>query len=250
MNLGTQSLEALNRLIQARKVAGYTRNERLQEWIILGYIRFDSCGNTLHMFGENIPAVMFPRIPPVLTVEEFSNFINATTQGNYDGYTASYNRTIPQHTDTCPECGQGWNIDNFFDSVDTVVRNDEDLSLPPKHVYRHKNCHQLFLENKEYAQFVKMFEEAGFKITYMSAIPNQYRNDPQSAPWFMVPTVQGPLFRIGWRSHVIHLKIYDETINFLSLFPDEDVTKGEQFIHAWGEEKCVEYLKRIKAALT
>jgi len=37
-------------------------------------------------------------------------------------------------------------------------------------------------------------------------------------------------------------------IAFERLFAGEGVTVGRALVHAWGEEKCVEYLKRLREA--
>ncbi|MDD5290290.1 MAG: hypothetical protein PHT40_03805 [Patescibacteria group bacterium] len=126
--------------------------------------------------------------------------------------------------------------------------------------YYHGTCNRDHLRREEERQFREIFEKAGFKITQMNALSNEYCSCDHCAPWFTVGTGFG-LIKIGWRKRVIKIdwnamaatlkacnKLPKKSI--ISLFQNEDVTKGENFIHAWGWEKAEEYLSRIHAFLS
>lgn len=80
---------------------------------------------------------------------------------------------------------------------------------------------------------------------YVEQIPNGYDGDP-IFPWFIVTTKCGRI-KIGWRKRVILINWDDTDIKESAdkLFPDEDVTKFDKTIHAWGYEKAEEYLDKL-----
>lgn len=79
-------------------------------------------------------------------------------------------------------------------------------------------------------------------------IPNGYSNGYYTVnrPWLKVSTYKGTVI-IGWRKRVISIDWSQSNVKERAneLFPDEDVTKDERLIHAWGYEKATEYLKKI-----
>jgi len=86
------------------------------------------------------------------------------------------------------------------------------------------------------------------RAIYVEEIPNGYCGDYccKHLPWFIVTTTKGR-FRIGWRKRVIHIEWTDTTIkeDAKTLFPDEDVTRFDKVIHAWGTEKAQEYINKL-----
>jgi hypothetical protein len=112
-------------------------------------------------------------------------------------------------------------------------------------------------ENKKY--YAGLFEKAGITAIYMQELPNGYCPEEGkwcclTQPWFKVTTPFGHI-KIGWRKSVINLDWSESDIkkSGADLFPNEDVTKGgqysddnTQFIHCWGPEKAIEYLKKLK----
>lgn len=81
---------------------------------------------------------------------------------------------------------------------------------------------------------------------FVQEIPNEYWNEDVHNPWLIVTTKKGHI-KIGWRKRVIVIDWSASIIEAESdtLFPDEDVTKGEKYIHAWGYEKAQEYIDKI-----
>lgn len=119
----------------------------------------------------------------------------------------------------------------------------------------HHACNRAHLHQEEERQFKGIFEKAGFKDIRMVSLPNEYCPCDHCAPWFNVNTEFGTI-KIGWRKRVINIdwSAATETLkacgqlpkkSILSLFKDEDVTKGNTYIHAWGWEKAQDYLGRI-----
>jgi len=80
---------------------------------------------------------------------------------------------------------------------------------------------------------------------FVEEIPNGYCSAwcCKHLPWFVVTTKLGRI-KIGWRKRVINIDWTDSVIkkSAKDLFKEEDVTKGEKFIHAWSLEKAKEYI--------
>jgi|GEM_PF-2040202 len=99
-------------------------------------------------------------------------------------------------------------------------------------------------------RFMGMFLDAGLGPIFMEELPNGYC--PNSCclhrPWFKVMTRLGHI-EIGDRKRVTSIDWKDTLIekSGRELFPDENVTKLETGIHAWTDEKVVEYLKVLAA---
>ena len=112
--------------------------------------------------------------------------------------------------------------------------------------YYHGICNRRHLHQKEQLQFMDIFKKVGFKNITLTALPNEYCPCDHCAPWFNVKTEYG-IIKIGWRKRVINIdwsQVRTRT-KILSLFPKEDVTKGNTYIHAWGWDKAQDYLNRI-----
>ena len=98
---------------------------------------------------------------------------------------------------------------------------------------------------KEREEIINCFQG---RIIFVEEIPNGYSNSGYSKmfPWFKVTTKYGHI-KIGWRKRVIEIDWSESALAATSkeLFSDEDVTKGDQYIHAWGYEKAKEYLNKL-----
>lgn len=99
----------------------------------------------------------------------------------------------------------------------------------------------------ERAQIVGLFPAP----IYVEEIPNGYCADwcCKHLPWFIVTTTVGRI-KIGWRKRVIEIDWSQTTgtKTAAELFADEDVTKDERMIHAWGEDKARAYVAAIVAS--
>lgn len=97
------------------------------------------------------------------------------------------------------------------------------------------------------------FELAGIPITKMYRLENAYWPDhPDYAerralnPWWLVMTPYGPI-KIGYRKRVISINWEDTPTRVI--VTEDNVTKEETLVHAWGTMKCLEYLIALSNAL-
>lgn len=113
--------------------------------------------------------------------------------------------------------------------------------------FYHLECNRIERAVSEQKYFSNIFEKAGFTTFFLTAILNEYCSCEKCGPWFNIDTPYGK-FKIGWRKRVINIEF--EGLNLSDLFKEEDVTKGKDHIHAWGKEKAIEYLKKIRELLS
>jgi hypothetical protein len=117
--------------------------------------------------------------------------------------------------------------------------------------YYHSECNRKHMEEKQEREFREIFAKAGFTEIQMISLPNEYCPCEHCPPWFDVTTELGT-FKIGWRKRVVCIN-WNNTVPATEgyqcltykLFEDEDVTKGEGYIHAWGYDKATDYLARL-----
>jgi hypothetical protein len=129
---------------------------------------------------------------------------------------------------------------NMYPIGDQIVKSlmEETYNLDPKNKIKGQ---------EERNEILSVF---GDRAIYVEEIPNGYCPDYccKHLPWFIVTTNKGRI-KIGWRKRVISIdwedSIIDETGE--SLFPDEDVTKYNKNIHAWGIVKAKEYIDKLLA---
>jgi hypothetical protein len=93
----------------------------------------------------------------------------------------------------------------------------------------------------ERAEILKLFPQPIF----VEEIPNGYCSSwcCRQKPWFIVTTAKGRI-KIGWRKSVINIDWSDSAITqgADTLFPSENVTKGDKYIHAWGYDQAEKYM--------
>jgi hypothetical protein len=92
-----------------------------------------------------------------------------------------------------------------------------------------------------------LFQLANIEVLGMWELMNQYW--PRSYhelvienPWWLVKTKAG-LIEIGNRKRV--MSISWEDTNIRKVLTSDDTTKSETYIHAWTDEKALEYLKTL-----
>lgn len=128
--MSIKSLEGLNRLVDERRVAGYERKERLNEWFILGRYYLDACGNCLSASSkEKTPKELLPNIPDVMGPSNFWDFVKVNIEGEENQrFSWSYDGgRIPLPILRCGFCGKCWSIDDCHDT--TVKHKTEVLPL-------------------------------------------------------------------------------------------------------------------------
>lgn len=118
--------------------------------------------------------------------------------------------------------------------------------------YRHPQCQRQLIAKRDKEAFFQAFGKAGYTGVNFEEIPNEYNEywegNEDCPPWYIVSTKQGN-FKVGWRKRVIHLQWAGDgvgpTRDVNDLFEGEAVTLSGNYIHAWGYEKMVDYLKLL-----
>lgn len=95
---------------------------------------------------------------------------------------------------------------------------------------------------------VSLLKLAGFKVNVNAFIYDQFyklynqydrlRHDP----WFIIQTNIGPII-MGYRKHVFNIDWRFTSIR--GEVTQDDVTKDSYFVHAWTEQKTLEYLTNL-----
>ncbi len=95
-----------------------------------------------------------------------------------------------------------------------------------------------------------------FKINkpiFVEEIPNGYCSSYccKHLPWFVITTSIGR-FEIGWRKRVLSIDWSKTIVKELgiNIFPNEKVTVGTDYIHAWSLEDAERYIANIFTAAT
>ena len=224
-------IPGLTGLAKERTEAGYKRKERMSEWILIGLYYLDTCGN-FSLIIENTPRShrRYFKIEDVMTHDE----LMAT---GIKMWSSTPGGGIPPINQNCDRCGDGWDMRNI---EDFHYRHRQDSP------YRHESCHKLAAIEGEQEFFKKVLERSELPYDSMKAIPNQYHSGIYDTPWFIVATKWGPI-KIGWRKRVISISWAGSQINHNGdiTFKEEKVTTDRTLVHAWGEDKAVEYLRTL-----
>lgn len=131
-----QTLDGFNKLLNARRQAGYSKGEKLDEFIVLGLWRLDSCGNALkanEAGGSSTPKKAFASIgmeaPLVIRCPDFLEFLkeNFPKDSNEASMPFSYEKALPDARLVCSECGKPWTIANCDDVI--IRGSQEDINL-------------------------------------------------------------------------------------------------------------------------
>lgn len=93
-----------------------------------------------------------------------------------------------------------------------------------------------------------LFHVAGYTVQHLWELPNPYWPksddfDSVRTPWWLVMTQWGPI-RVGRRKRV--LAIHWEASSIRGDVTLDEVTKGDDHVHAWSIEKAVEYLVALR----
>jgi len=114
--------------------------------------------------------------------------------------------------------------------------------------YWHKSCHNEYVAEITDTKVRELF--VGFENVRLMRIPNEYHNDIDALPWYLVATDVGN-FKIGWRNRVINIEYTTIPLDFNRLFDSTklSVTVGSNYIHAWSYEQAKEFLTTIRTTL-
>lgn len=104
--------------------------------------------------------------------------------------------------------------------------------------------------NEEQAR--ALFVLAGIPVTRLHRLENKYWPDNahyadvrRNSPWWLAVTPFGPI-QIGWRKRVISINWEDTPAR--QVVTADDVTKGDDHVHAWSYAKALEYLTTLRGA--
>lgn len=131
---------------------------------------------------------------------------------------------------------------------DYVVQEGDEASVHSQFFF-HSACHTSMMAARREAEFRLMFRLAGFDYITLDAVPNRYGEAEYGGPWFEVSTSVGKIL-IGWRRRVINIDWSATGQRLLHLFDDVEDTKDHTYIHAWRSEQVIDYLRRIREALS
>lgn len=97
-------------------------------------------------------------------------------------------------------------------------------------------------------KFKALFLLAGIEVTSCHEIankywPKSYTQVREENPWALMMTDFGPVV-IGWRKRVISIDWTDTNIR--CDVTQDDVTKTDSLVHAWGYIKALEYLTSLR----
>lgn len=259
-------LQALRALAKERAEAGYKRKERLEEFILLGRFWADTCGNfaptTFDLDGKPLAESIIRSLPKVLTKEELFRILPGLH------VTTTFKRALPDEGAVCEHCGHGWTLDNCHDNVFKWDPSELDEAHG---TFVHNLCDKIVLDARALKHLAAIAERSGWSLATLIPIPNGYMRE--GSPWVKMLTPWGNI-TFGWRRSVINIDWSDVVerriattrchlnkdtwkardacraeLNGKKLF-DDNVTKSETIIHAWGEDKAVEYLSKLREVIT
>lgn len=131
-----------------------------------------------------------------------------------------------------------------FDATDFLQKLREQISM----AWAKENEHADRVNHSD--GLAGLFAKAGFDYIHVEAIDNEYCKESccYKFPWAIVTTKKGRI-KLGWRKRVINLDWSESDIKTKAevLFKEEGSTRGDQYIHCWGEDKAIEYLKKLNS---
>ncbi len=250
----TRDLQGLRRLAKDR-AAAYQNGWRLSEFVVHGRLFLDAIGNVRDCKFEwdSRPFEGFAEsLKPVVPLEHLQALGRLTTS-------VFFTQTIPTPEAVCPECGYGWSIKDWFDSVRHTNPDSNETT------YSHSLCATLARDRRHLKFYADCAAEAGLGDMILSPTPSEYY--AEDAPWVVMRTPKGNI-KFGWRKRVINIdwshvvehlcapykSFFSEEAQTMKraigkqldghvLFAKEDVTIDSTHVHAWGKDKLVEYLE-------
>lgn len=204
----------------------------LREWILLAALYLARDG-AMSRLSPGYPNSSHPKLGNVCPVDALSEVYSDITISLIVG-----DPGIPAEHEKCHGCGRTWTGHASIVDFEHVRSGDDWILM-------HGRCAVIRHRNEERAYFAALLADAGISAP-MAEIENQYWRT-SAVPWFRVALPECDL-TIGWRKRVISIELDCAGIDVGGLFPDQ-VTKSPTGIHAWGRDKAVEYLTRIREEL-
>lgn len=281
-----KTLEGFNGLVRERHRAGYKRKERLRQWFLFdGAVVLDTCGNAGRGVRTPIQGAVFREEDFRAMADCLSDdvkgldFMHYSFGGDYasfpraglvcpccgvawgvDNFLDTYCTRELDYVKDVLECA-GMTMGEFEEKLsspeqavttqlrrgskdlfdnDVVIVADDQVSISRWSFY-HPECLRLKVTCEERDKFDECLEKAGFKLRLFTPVKNEYWSYPDQSMWFQVRTEVGE-FKAGWRKRVISVE-FDEKLGVLT---DDDVTKNNGLVHAWGYDKFTEYMGELR----
>lgn len=232
------SLSDLNEMLRNRRIFLKAHNgERLYEFMLFGCFQLDQFGQIW-----SVEKTAKGKLKSTGDVEDYETF----KRNNSKGFTlTSGGYAIPEANSVCPCCGKTLTIDDIKDNPCVYVNEK----------FYHDSCWRNYRRLTEVDKFTRLMMDSIYKSTDydFELLPNGYCSQDccSHIPWFLFHTIDGDII-MGWRKRVISIEWQEnyKTFNLNELFNSEDVTKwekdGKRGIHAWGDEKALEYLLKVR----
>lgn len=129
----------------------------------------------------------------------------------------------------------------------SIIARHGDVLLKDIWLYAVSHDPQKIESRKNYREFLLGLFPPG-QAPYAEEIQNEYCGDPccWDRPWLVVTGPRGRI-KVGPRKRVYNIDWSDSTVgqSARELFPAEDVTMGDNYIHAWGDADFARYLATI-----
>lgn len=230
-------LSDLNEMLQNRLIfREIHKGERLNEYMLFGCFLLDQFGQIM-----SIEKTVKSKLITNGDVEKYETFCKHNSEG-FTLTTGGY--AIPKEDSACPCCGKTFTIDD--------IKNNPCVYINGK--FYHDSCWRNYRKLTEVDKFTRRMMSLLYKDTdyQFELLTNGYCNQDccSHIPWFLFHTIDGDII-MGWRKRVISIEWQENYKHFdmNKLFGEEDVTKwekrGKRGIHAWGNDKAYEYLKKV-----
>lgn len=231
------SLSDLNEMLLNRRIFRKVHeSERLNEFMLFGCFWLDQFGQIM-----SIEKTAKGKLKTNRDVEDYETFCRHNSEG-FSLISGGY--AIPTAGSVCPCCGKTFTIED--------IKNNPCVYVDGK--FYHDSCWRNYRKLTEVDKFTRrmmsvLYKDADYQF---ELLPNGYCDQDccSHIPWFLFHTIDGDI-RMGWRKRVISIEWQEnyKPFDMNELFGTEDVTKwengGKRGIHAWGNDKAYEYLKKV-----
>lgn len=131
----------------------------------------------------------------------------------------------------------------FRTDMGYVVKEGDILVLFVRR-FEHRICRDDRFRRERMDLYRGILADSGLPHGDVREIPNGYRSDSVlHGPWARTTSFFGDV-TIGMRRHVYEIAWAGE-VDGSALFKGEGVTCGKGFVHAWGRDKAVEYVRKV-----
>lgn len=257
-----KTLDGLHELIDKRQEA-HANGESFRELILLGRFILDRSGRIWRCKFSHAKSFV-DWLEDELPAVEHGEFLTQILPGVHVDRISMW---LPRSSDVCRECGESWTIDNCHDVSTYAVDVPDSISGKRTKVFLHPLCSKIERQRLGMRRHAETAAKAGLGAMVLVPTKNEYYTDEDvSYPWCVMRTPKGEI-KFGPRKRVAHVEwgdivrhlvkgfgrgatveqvaAFEASLGASALFPSEDVTKGDFYIHAWSEEKLVEYMRKI-----